>query len=798
MAFIFINVNHDVGFESSESIPISLGYVLASLKSRGGDGVILDDLQDRPLALTALEEWIHRLDPSAIGFTAYQSTMHRIRYLCRYIKSRHRGIHIVLGGPQAAPMPAHALDDLVDVDILVRGSGEMVIPHLARAIESGKSLDTVEGIACRRDGRPVETERGAEPSEDLDVFPSPYLTGALNLEGKNTAILLSSRGCEHACRFCITPGLCRGRIRHHSVERVLAEMELLAHKGIERFWFADPNFTADRARTERLLEEKMKRGIKTPFWCQTRSDLIDPDLLKRLREAGADTIAFGLESGSPEVLDNTTKGIELQQLRNNIAAAQSLEMNTELFSIFGLPGETTDDARETLEFVRSLGIAIESNSGSQQMQLYFGSVYEKTPERFGIKPMSRYRPAYLSAGEQYETSAMSRRDLRKVRNMWALANKQLERDVYTKQRVFEVLEFLRTNREDLEREPVFHAYGALAAAAIEESSLLQEFLEGLSRSQTGTGPSVEGLLGSLRFFVETDEPAGPTDRVIFDSRGWIGGVPFTGIQGRYWDVLLGRGLLLPAFEEELISSKHGEEIRFKFVFPDGYSPELQGKEVDVQANIRKVFRSVQLRTLEEVRQLTLRNRYAFPDLDLLREQSEILYYFALRDADPQELLRTPSHFLTLVAWLTKLGKREEVRRLGGLLDGKPAALNAFADTLAGSGKCGWALEYYQRLPDSLPSSVLKRVRCLLSMEQPERAMDLLETTPETPDLEYQEALLGCLQAVRPGSGRIPSLDRDVLDLRVKVALSREMVSRGGGSPMPPVVHGSSPTAGGEA
>ena len=67
MAFIFINVNHDVGFESSESIPISLGYVLASLKSRGGDGVILDDLQDRPLALTALEEWIHRLDPSAIG-----------------------------------------------------------------------------------------------------------------------------------------------------------------------------------------------------------------------------------------------------------------------------------------------------------------------------------------------------------------------------------------------------------------------------------------------------------------------------------------------------------------------------------------------------------------------------------------------------------------------------------------------------------------------------------------------------------------------------------------------------------
>ncbi len=64
----------------------------------------------------------------------------------------------------------------------------------------------------------------------------------------------------------------------------------------------------------------------------------------------------------------------------------------------------------------------------------------------------------------------------------------------------------------------------------------------------------------------------------------------------------------------------------------------------------------------------------------------------------------------------------------------------------GSGKCEWALEYYQALSDSLPSSVLKRVRCLLSMEEPERAMKLLETTPETPDLEYQETLLGCLKS----------------------------------------------------
>ncbi len=790
VAFLFINVNHDVGVESSESIPISLGYVLASLRSQGGDGVILDDLQDRPLRLTTLEEWIRRLRPTAIGFTAYQSTMDRIRHLVRYVKSRHREIHVVLGGPQAAPMPAQALDDLPDVDVLVRGTGELVIAELARAIDGGRPLDTVAGIACRRDGRAVDTERLPDPSPDLDVHPSPYLTGALNLDGKKTAILLSSRGCEHGCRFCITPGLCRGRIRYHSIERVVAEMELLARSGIERFWFADPNFTADRARTERLLDEKRRRGIATPFWCQTRADLIDPELLKRLREAGADTVAFGLESGSAGVLEGTKKGIELEQLRRNVEAARSLEMEAELFSIFGLPGETRENARETLEFVRSLDIPIESNSGSQQMQLYFGSAYEKTPERYGIRPMPGHRPGYLSVGDRYETSAMSLQDLRKVRKMWALANQQLRRDVYYKQRIFEVLDFLLTSREDLDEEPALHAYGALAAAAIEELPLVQGFLERLSRLPAQDGLSAEELLGALRFFAETDEPAGPADRVIFDARGWIEGVPFTGISGKYWDVLLGRGMLLASFEEGLRSGKLGERTRFAFVFPDDYhEEELRGREVEVEATLRKVFRTVRLRTLEEVRRLAIRNRYAFPDLDLLREQNDILYYLALRDADPRALLEAPEHFLTLAHRLAMLGKRDEVRGLARLLDGNRAALVGLADMLAANGKFEWALEHYERAADGAPASVLKRARCLLGMERGERAMSLLETTPETTDRSYQETLLACLQAARPESSRIRALEHEVLGRGVEAALALELLHRGDARAAQPVVHG---------
>jgi len=790
VSFLFINVNHDVGYESSESIPISAGYILAALKARGSRGIIIDDLRDRPLTLNSLERWIRRIEPKVIGLTAYQSTMGRIRFLSRYIKSRHRRIHVVLGGPQIVVMPSGALEALEDVDALVRGEGEVVMLEMARVLHEGDGLEKVDGITCRCEGRIVDTGPGPAPACDLDEYPSPYLGGILNLEGKTTAILLSSRGCTHVCRFCITPRLCRGEVRYHSVQRVADEMELLASQGIERFWFADPNFTEDPDRTERLLEEKIRRGIATPFWCQTRSDMIGPSMMRRLKEAGADTIAFGLESGSPGVLKKTNKRIELQQLRQNIQAAQSLGLETELFSIFGLPDETVEDARQTLEFVQSLGIPIESNSGSQQMQLYFGSIYEKNPSGYGIRPLEVYRPHFLSVGDRYDTDAMSAEQIRKVRNLWTLANEQMQMDVHYKQRTFEVIDFLLENRDDLHDEPAYHAYGAMACAAIEEFHLLIGFLEGYENLAESQGFSSSELISALGFFQQTSEPAGPRDRVIFDSRSYIGGVPFTGISGKYWDVLLGRGLLLPSFERGFISAIAGQEVRFSFTFPDDYDhAELQGKEVEVHAKIHKVFKPLVAQTIEDVKELKISNYYPFPDLDLLREQNEILYYLALRDADPRELLKTPSHFLAFTHKLAKLGRLDRVRGLASLLEGKPTALNALADTLVAAGKCQWALKYYEALSAQVPSTALKRVRCLLNMNRPDQAIRVMEDAPESSGLEFQETLLECLKAARPESGRIPSLEHHVMDLRVKSSLEREMTSRSGQFSSQPLVHG---------
>jgi len=788
--FLFINVNHDVGNESSESIPISLGYIVAALSEKGSRAIIVDDLRDKPLSLKNLEKWIRRLTPSVVGFTAYQSTIQRIRFLSRYIKSRHEHIRIMLGGPQIFAMPPQGLSELRDIDILMHGDGEAIVPEIAENLDRGQDLDFVCGITFRRNEAVVQTGPWFPEDDDLDRYPSPYLKNIFNLRGKDTAILLSSRGCRHACRFCITPRLCGGRVRYHSVQRVVEEMEFLSSSGIQRFWFADPNFTDDPERTGSLLREKIRHGISTPFWCQTRSDLVDPDMMKLLKQAGCDTIAFGLESGSPSVLKKTGKHIELGRLRENIVAAKSLEMDTELFSIFGLPGETVADARKTMEFLRSLEIPIESNSGSQQMQLYFGSVFERNPELFGIRPERIHRPAYLSVGEQYETTEMNSADLVKIRNLWALANAQLETDVYYKQRTFEILQFLLDNREDLKEEPSFHAFGALASATIEEYSLLEQFLEGYDRLPPDNRTPTNDLIAAIPFFMESGEPVGRLDRIIFDSRSYIGGIPFTGISGKYWDVLLGHDLLLPDFEAGFLGACGGDNVKFSFVFPGDYMQEdLRGQEVEVHAKIHKVFKCIELNSLDALRESRFNNRYDFNDLDLLRDQNEILYYLALRDANPVSLLKTPSHFLTRVHRLAKLHKFEDIQRLASLLHGKPTALNAFAETLVACARYDWALPFYETLSTELPSAAIRQVKCLLRMGEYQRAAEILRTIPESADYEYQEAVLVCMKSVEGSSPKIADLDHHCLDLRVRDAVQREAYARPNQLQSKPTVHG---------
>lgn len=791
MNFLFVNVNHQEEFASGDTIPVSMAYILAYLKDRGHSGVILDDILDRPLTLHALEMWVRKLEPAVIGFTTYQSNMERVRFMSRYVKSHHRNILIILGGPQAMFMPSAALKELEDVDIICRGEGEMITAAIAECLENNRPLSSVNGITCREDGEIIDTELEPDLLEDLDKYPSPYLNDIINLEGKDTAMLFGSRGCEHVCLFCITPSFCHKKVRFHSVKRILDEMEYITERGIKLLWFGDPNFTTSPEKTLEILNGKLERGIKTPFWCQTRSDLVDEKMLKKLREAGAETIALGLESGSPGVLKSTGKGIALDHLRRMIEVSQSLGIKVELFSMFGLPGETVEHARETIQFVKSYKVPLQF----QQMQLFFGSIYEKSPAKFGFRNVSGYRPSYLSIGDQYETKTLNRRDIKKIYNIGSIGKDQLGRDVYYKERLFDILDLLLDEEEDLRDEEPFYFYGAIASCALEEEKLLWKFINDYVKRLKPSGSRLNQLLSSLNIFKETGQRAGANSRVIFDCRTEMDGAPFYGMNDGFWDVTLGKNLFIPSFEKGLIGARGGEEITYQFSFPNDYSEKkLQGKAVNVWAQVFKVMNPVRVGSIKELKSLNIRNYYPLTELDRLREENDILYYLALKDIPEHDLVMKPIHFLGLVYRYAKLRLMENIKQMAELFENDKGALKTMGNVLNNAGRHLEAAKYYERADSNQPDTLIRRALALFSGGEKERAFKILNSMPEESGLQFQELLLDCLKAVEPDSERIPSLNHHVLDLKVKAAFENETTKQTDQRDVQPNVHGAEASA----
>jgi anaerobic magnesium-protoporphyrin IX monomethyl ester cyclase len=403
------------------SLPISLGYLAARLRADGHRVEIRNIGEATRLSPMSFQEMIREIRPALVGFATYQRNILHVTAMCRAIKALAPSIRIILGGPQIPFMPSEALREMADVDFLCRGEGEVVIREVVRSLEGGPLDRPVPGTTTRlatdhwADGPPAATP------EDLDEYPSPFLTDGMDVRGMEEAIMLTSRGCPYGCAFCYTPRAFGRKIRYHSVDRVLEEMSWLNKRGIERFWLADPSFSFQRDRTEKLLRGIVARSVRGSLWLETRADLVDSDLLELMRAAGVKLVAYGLESASERVLEGLGKGLSLPRLREAVGLTLKCGMDVELFSQYGLPRERIEDAIRTLEFVRGC-VPIRGNTNAQQMRLYFGTTLLERLQESGIRPLDAERPPYMSPGSRYETRWMTVEEIHRVRDLWKAAS----------------------------------------------------------------------------------------------------------------------------------------------------------------------------------------------------------------------------------------------------------------------------------------------------------------------------------------------------------------------------------------
>ncbi|MGD8757560.1 MAG: radical SAM protein, partial [Deltaproteobacteria bacterium] len=624
--FLFIHVNLLAPLESPDTIPISEATILAQLVHHGFGGEILGDFANSPLKPGMLAEALQRGQPLAIGFTAYQENIEQIRLWARFAKKTSPEVRIVLGGPQVTFMPAEALRQMPEVDFLCRGEGEEVMLALAQALTEGTDVARVPGLCFLRSDDLIETG-WAHGAKHLDTYPSPYLMDLIDLRHKERAILLTSRGCRYDCAFCYTPRASQRQVRFYSSERIIDEMKHLKSKGIRAFWFADTNFSVSRRRLVALLEGMIKEVPGISFWCQTRYDLVNRELLSLLRRAGADNVAYGLESANAAVLERIRKPIDLDRLSEVIRLTQEAGMNVELFSMFGLPGETFDQALGTMAFVKKNRVAIDGNSISQQAHLFFGAPMNDNPEAYGIHPFRRTRPSYLSVCRDYATDTMSADEIRRMSLIWRLNREDFIEDVEAGRNLFHRAAIITQNRHALADRPEALCLLARIYLALEEYSAASDCMR-QARDAFPEDPTVQALLqGPFVCFKVSREAARLGFKVIYDCQGKVDGhvVPVT--CSRFQEAILGNGTLLPTFEGHLDGMAPGEYARFDVTFPVDYGQKvLAGKVVTFRVHVHHTMESVSVSNVEDLGRLALANEYALEDIEGLRQHNIHLYY----------------------------------------------------------------------------------------------------------------------------------------------------------------------------
>jgi hypothetical protein len=353
--------------------PLGLINLGTSLRAAGHDPVIHDfvlDLREGTLPFgeslyEACAERVLADNPRLVGFSAQCTTYPAMIGVARAIKRRDPFVACVAGGHNASFVDRETLDHFPEFDAVVRGEGELAFTELVGALASDRPAWEVPGVTARRAGKIAQApERDLMDRLDDLLLPDYTLAPplarykqAFNLE-RSIAILEVGRGCPHACAYCSESAMWRRRIRTFSVERLVAEMRRLRDgQGAECFLLSYDQFTADRDFVRRFCEGVLNEGLAGLGWyCISRLDTVDPELFALMRQAGCESMCYGIDSGSPRTLSFINKRIDETLLHQRVRETTEHGMNPTLSFIIGFPEEELADIDATLTLALKCGI----------------------------------------------------------------------------------------------------------------------------------------------------------------------------------------------------------------------------------------------------------------------------------------------------------------------------------------------------------------------------------------------------------------------------------------------------------
>lgn len=335
---------------------LGLAY-LGAVLDEAGHNVKIIDIDAEQLSNNEFLVEVKNGDYGLVGITVTTPTFSKALELTEIVKN-NSDAYTVLGGIHANTMPEECINNQ-SVDFIVKGEGEITLLELVRCLETHGSLEHVDGLYYKENGKILRSKnRALIGNLDTLPFPSRRLSNRYHYSFPDALYelafpVMTSRGCPGNCIHCNSRSIFSRRFRARSPKNVVDEIEYLIreYKAKEiHIW--DDNFTTQKKRVFEIRDEIKRRNIdvKFSFPNGVRVDYVDEEVLQALKDMGAYSVAFGVESGNQRILNHINKNITLERIEKAFYSAKKAGLETWGFFMIGLPSETRATINDTINF----------------------------------------------------------------------------------------------------------------------------------------------------------------------------------------------------------------------------------------------------------------------------------------------------------------------------------------------------------------------------------------------------------------------------------------------------------------
>lgn len=359
--------------------PYTLCLLKAALGSRAE--TVVFDPNFMNLSREEVIDVIRKINPDLVGVTSVSTEYLNVStLLTSIIKKALPEAVIVFGGVIPTVLLEEAVKDK-NVDFWISGEGDLSFPKLIEELQNKKpDLSAVLGLVYRQNGKIkinknvfldnlddlcfadysniiVSRDLHRISMHDYGNIPLKYAPHFL-ARRYPFAMTITTRGCPFNCIFCAGKTVSGQKVRFRSAKNVLAEIDILYKQGIREVIFLDDHFLANKARALEIMNGIIERKYDMVWRCSNVTAwLLDKHILEVMYKSGCDFLTVSPESGNQYVLDHIVKKpLKLDILPGILNAAKSIGFGIVVNFIFGFPGETWDQIRDTVRYAEQLNV----------------------------------------------------------------------------------------------------------------------------------------------------------------------------------------------------------------------------------------------------------------------------------------------------------------------------------------------------------------------------------------------------------------------------------------------------------